>query len=54
MRLKQIGLIDGKYINLAIVYSKHIKFLEILPFHLCMTERKICSTLSLYYFVKTV
>ncbi len=39
MRLKQIGLIDGKYINLAIVYSKHIKFLEILPFHLCMTEK---------------
>ncbi len=21
------------------VYSKHIKFLEILPFHLCMTEK---------------
>lgn len=25
MRLKQIGLIDAKYINLVIVYLKHIQ-----------------------------
>ncbi len=47
MRFKEITFIDDKYINLFIVYLKHIQFISTITYTGFMYDCKICITLSL-------